>query len=160
MGGDTIQAAIGQSDNQLTPLQLSVYLSTIANGGTRYEAHLLHSVRRFGDNGIIYAPAPKAVSTAALSTRNYQTLMTALKSVTEDDGSAARIFRNYPLEVGGKTGTAQVSKTKSDNAVFTAFAPWSAPEIAVSCIIEQGANGTDAGMAVREVFDYYFGIEG
>ena len=82
--------------------------------------------------------------------------MTALKSVTEDDGSAARLFRDYPIEVGGKTGTAQVSKNKSDNAVFTAFAPWSSPEIAVSCIIEQGANGTDAGMAVRDVFDYYF----
>lgn len=158
MAGDTIQAAIGQSDNQLTPLQLSVYLSTIANGGTRYGAHLLHSVRSFGDNAVIHEHQPTVVSTAALSDRNYQTLMTALKSVTEDDGSAARIFRDYAIEVGGKTGTAQVSKTKSDNAVFTAFAPWSAPEIAVSCIIEQGANGTDAGMAVREVFDYYFGL--
>ena len=159
MGGDTIQAAIGQSDNQLTPLQLAVYLSTIANGGTRYQAHLLHSVRAFGTDEVIYAADPVVASTATLSARNYETLMTALKSVTEDDGSAARIFRDYAIEVGGKTGTAQVSKTRSDNAVFTAFAPWSAPELAVSCIIEQGANGTDAGMAVREVFDYYFGIE-
>ncbi len=158
MAGDTIQAAIGQSDNQLTPLQLAVYLSTIANGGTRYTAHLLHSVRAFGTDEVIYAASPAVASTATLSDRNYATLMTALKSVTEDDGSAARIFRDYAIEVGGKTGTAQVSKTKSDNAVFTAFAPWSAPELAVSCIIEQGANGTDAGMAVREVFDYYFGL--
>ena len=155
-GGDTLQAAIGQSDNLVTPMQLSVYLSTIANGGTRYAAHLLHSVRSFYDNEIIYAYAPQAVSRAPLSTVNYNTIMTALKSVTEDDGSAARLFRDYPIEVGGKTGTAQVSKNKSDNAVFTAFAPWSDPEIAVSCIIEQGANGTDAGMAVRDVFDYYF----
>lgn len=158
MAGDTIQAAIGQSDNQLTPLQLAVYLSTIANGGTRYQAHLLHSVRTFGNEEVTLACKPTVASTASLSDRNYATLMTALKSVTEDDGSAARIFRNYAIEVGGKTGTAQVSKAKSDNAVFTAFAPWSAPELAVSCIIEQGANGTDAGMAVREVFDYYFGL--
>lgn len=155
-GGDTLQAAIGQSDNLVTPMQLSVYLSTIANGGTRYAAHLLHSVRSFYDNEIIYAYEPEVISRAPLSTVNYNTLMTALKSVTEDDGSAARLFRDYPIEVGGKTGTAQVSKNKSDNAVFTAFAPWNAPEIAVSCIIEQGANGTDAGMAVRDVFDYYF----
>ncbi len=156
--GDTLQAAIGQSDNLLTPLQLSVYLSTIANGGTRYAAHLLHSVRSYYDDTVIYAPEPAAVSTTALSARDYQTIMNALKSVTEDDGSAARIFRDYPIEVGGKTGTAQVSEKKSDNAVFTAFAPWSAPEIAVSCIIEQGANGTDAGVAVREIFDFYFGL--
>ncbi|MBQ2767234.1 MAG: hypothetical protein IJF49_04050 [Clostridia bacterium] len=155
-GGDTLQAAIGQSDNLVTPLQLSVYMSTIANGGTRYAAHLLHSVRSFYDNEIIYAYEPQVVSTATLRDRDYSTLMTALKSVTEDDGSAARLFRDYAIEVGGKTGTAQVSKTKSDNAVFTAFAPWNDPEIAVSCIIEQGANGTDAGVAVREVFDYYF----
>ncbi len=156
--GDTLQAAIGQSDNLLTPLQLSVYLSTIANGGTRYAAHLLHSVRTYYDDTVVYTAEPTVVSTAVLSPQNYGTIMTALKSVTEDDGSAARIFRNYAVEVGGKTGTAQVSETKSDNAVFTAFAPWSAPEIAVSCIIEQGANGTDAGLAVREIFDFYFGL--
>jgi len=61
--------------------------------------------------------------------------------------------------IGGKTGTAQVSKTKSDNAIFSAFAPFNDPTIAVTCIIEQGANGTDAGFAVRDVFDYYFNIK-
>ncbi|MBR6708701.1 MAG: hypothetical protein IKL84_03385 [Clostridia bacterium] len=156
--GDTLQAAIGQSDNLLTPLQLAVYLSTIANGGTRYSAHLLHSVRTFYEEEVIYAPSPSVAGEAALSQVNYETLMTALKSVTEDDGSAARIFRDYPLNVGGKTGTAQVGENKSANAVFCAFAPWEDPEIAVSCIIEQGGNGTDAGVAVREIFDLYFGL--
>lgn len=156
MPGDTIQAAIGQSDNQLTPMQLSVYLSTITNGGTRYGAHLLHSVHTFNNAEVVYTRLPNVASKAPLSAANHQTLMEALKSVTEDDGSAARIFRDYPIEVGGKTGTAQVSKTMSDNAVFTAFAPWDSPELAVSCIIEQGNNGTDAGNSVREVFDYYF----
>lgn len=106
----------------------------------------------------ICAAEPSVISTASLSARNYETIMEALKSVTEDDGSAARIFRDYAIEVGGKTGTAQISSAQSDNAVFTAFAPWAAPEIAVSCVIEQGANGTDAGIAVRKVFDYYFGL--
>lgn len=154
--GDTVQAAIGQSDNLLTPMQLSVYMATIANGGTRYAAHLLHSVYAFGADQPLQKIAPSIISRAELSARDYGTLMTALRSVTEDDGSAARIFADYPIEVGGKTGTAQVSKTRSDNAVFTAFAPWSSPEIAVSCVIENGANGTDAGVSVREVFDYYF----
>ncbi len=156
MPGDTIQSAIGQSDNQITPMQLSVYLSTIANGGTRYGAHLLHSVRTFGNEAVVYERKPNIASKAPLSAADHTTLMAALRSVTEDDGSAARIFRDYPIEVGGKTGTAQVSRTKSDNAVFTAFAPWDSPELAVSCIIEQGANGTDAGNSVRAVFDYYF----
>jgi penicillin-binding protein 2 len=85
-------------------------------------------------------------------------LLGAMKSVTEN-GSAARVFRNYPIEMGGKTGTAQVLETKSDNAIFTAFAPFNNPEIVVTCVIEQGANGTDAGFAVRDVFDYYFDVD-
>ena len=75
-----------------------------------------------------------------------------------DNGSAASVFAGYEIPVGGKTGTAQVSDKKSDNAIITAFAPFDDPEICVTCIIEQGSNGTDAGYAVRDVFDYYFGV--
>lgn len=60
--------------------------------------------------------------------------------------------------MGGKTGTAQVSKTSSDNAVFTAFAPFDDTDIVATCIIEHGANGTDAGFAVRDLFNSYFGL--
>ena len=63
------------------------------------------------------------------------------------------------MQIGGKTGTAQVSKTQSDNAVFTAFAPFDSPEIVATCVIEKGAGGTDAGFAVRDVFSYYFNID-
>ena len=80
------------------------------------------------------------------------------KVAMENGDRVMDIFRDYPLNVGGKTGTAQVGENKSANAVFCAFAPWEDPEIAVSCIIEQGGNGTDAGVAVREIFDLYFGL--
>ena len=83
--------------------------------------------------------------------------MTAMKGVTEN-GSAARLFRDYPIAMGGKTGTAQVSTKKSDNAIFTAFAPFDNPEIVATCVIEQGNSGTDAGFTVKNVFDCYFGL--
>ena len=155
--GDTLQAAIGQSDNLFTPLQISSYIATIVNGGTRYAAHLLGSVRKFYTNEIIYEYEPKVLSTVDLSPTTHKTLMTAMKSVTEN-GSAARVFRSYPIDMGGKTGTAQVSKTKSDNAIFTAFAPFDSPEIVSTCVIEQGNTGTDAGFTVKTVFDAYFKI--
>ena len=60
--------------------------------------------------------------------------------------------------VGGKTGTAQVYSDKSDNGVMAAFAPFEKPEIAITCVIEQGSGGTEAGYSVRDVFDYYFKI--
>jgi penicillin-binding protein 2 len=155
--GDTIAAAIGQSDNVFTPLQMSVYMGALVNRGVRMKAHILKCVREYGTDAILYEPEPQVVDSVRLSENNYRVLMNAMKSVTEN-GSAARVFSSYPLVVGGKTGTAQVAVNKSANAVFTAFAPFDSPEIVATCVIEQGANGTDAGFAVRDVFSKYFGI--
>ena len=155
--GDTLQAAIGQSDNLFTPLQIAVYTATLVDGGDRYSAHLLGSVRKFYTNEIIYEYQPKKLGGVEMSKLTHSTIMTAMKSVTEN-GSASRLFSSYPIPMGGKTGTAQVSKNKSDNAIFTAFAPFDNPEIIATCVIEQGNSGTDAGYTVKDVFDCYFGI--
>jgi len=156
--GDTLAAAIGQSDNLFTPLQLSVYMASIINNGQRLKAHILDRVESFYTGDTVYQAAPEVMDSITLGKGVRSVLLNAMKSVTEN-GSAARVFANYPIEVGGKTGTAQISKNKSDNAIFTAFAPFNDPAIAVTCVIEQGANGTDAGFAVRDVFDYYFDLE-
>lgn len=157
--GDTLQAAIGQSDNTFSPLQLSVYLSTIINGGTRYKAHLLHSVRKYGTGEVLYSYEPEILNTVALSSENVNIIKNALRRVTEN-GSASSLFSRYPIEMGGKTGTAQVGTgtDKSNNGIFVAFAPYDNPEIVSSCIIEQGSSGTDAGYTVRDIFNYYFNI--
>lgn len=156
--GDTLQAAIGQSDNAFTPLQLGVYMSTLVNGGARYRAHLLHSVHEYSGAAAVYTVAPEVISNVNLSEDNMNLLKSAMKTVIEN-GSAARLFRSYPVEMGGKTGTAQVSKTRSDNAIFIGFAPYENPEIAISCVIENGASGTDAGYAILDILDYYFKID-
>lgn len=155
--GDTLQAAIGQSDNLFTPLQISSYIATIVGGGTRYSTHLLGSVRKFYTNEIIYEYEPSVLGEVNMTETNHKTIMNAMKSVTEN-GSASRVFSSYKIPVGGKTGTAQVSKTMSDNAIFTAFAPFDDPEIIATCVIEQGNTGTDAGFTVRDIFDCYFKI--
>ncbi len=156
--GDTLQAAIGQSDNLFTPLQISMYISTLLNGGDRIGAHLLKEVKSYsGDT--VYTAEPKVLDSVALDSENVTTVKYAMKDVTEN-GSAARVFVNYPISIGGKTGTAQTVKTRSDNALFTAFAPFDDPEIVATCIIENGANGTDAGFAIRDVFNAYFGLGG
>ena len=154
--GDTLQAAIGQSDNLFTPLQISMYISTLLNGGERVGAHILKEVRDYSGN-ITYTAEPEMLDSVALDPGNVSTVKYAMKDVVED-GSAARIFASYPISIGGKTGTAQVSSTKSDNALFTAFAPFDDPEIVATCIIENGANGTDVGVAIRDIFNVYFGI--
>lgn len=156
--GDTLAAAIGQSDNLFTPLQLSVYMASILNNGQRRQAHILDRVEQFYTGDTVYQAEPQTLSEIELGEGVRDVLLNAMKSVTEN-GSAARVFSGYSIEVGGKTGTAQISQNKSDNAIFTAFAPFDDPAIVVTCIIEQGANGTDAGFAVRDIFDYYFGLD-
>ena len=156
--GDTLNAAIGQAENAFSPLQLSTYMSAVVNGGTRYQTHLLYAVKEFGTDNVIYQSNPNVVSALDISTETHTTVLEAMKDVTEN-GSASRLFRNYAIKVGGKTGTAQVSKNASDNAIFTAFAPFDDPKIVVSCVIERGSSGTDAGLSVRDIFDVYFGLK-
>ena len=155
--GDTLQAAIGQSDNVFTPLQINMYLTTVLNRGKRYSAHLLDRIESYS-GGVLEESTPTVLSEETFSDEIFETVKEGMKNVM-DNGSAARVFSGYPIPVGGKTGTAQIYKTKSDNAIMTAFAPYDAPKIAVTCVIEQGASGTNAGYAIKDVFDYYFELE-
>lgn len=158
--GDVVQAAIGQSDNLFTPLQISCYTSTIVNGGKRNAAHILSEVRDHASGEVIYTYEPTVTDEIKLDEASVSLVLSAMRDVTEDTtGSASRLFSNYPLSIGGKTGTAQVVSTKSPNAVFTAFAPFDDPEIVATTVIEQGNAGTDAGFAVRDIFTKYFGIQ-
>ena len=157
--GQTITAAIGQSDNLFTPLQLSVYISTLINHGERYKAHFLYEVRSFYTDEVIKKVEPEIYDDSiTLSDQVTSTVLGAMKDVI-DNGSAAVVFADYPMVIGGKTGTAQVKKTESDNAVFTAFAPFSDPDVVATCVIEHGANGSAAGYAVRDTFTEYFGLD-
>ena len=73
-----------------------------------------------------------------------------------EEGSASGIFDDYVVTIGGKTGTAQIGKNVSDNALFVAFAPFENPEIAVAVVIEHGAVGRNAAFVARDIFDAYF----
>jgi penicillin-binding protein 2 len=156
-GGDTWQAAIGQSENAFTPLQVGNYISTVINGGDRYSAHLLHSVRTY-DGKIVLENEPTVLSSANLSASNVELIKTAMnKVVTTDRGTISRAFRDVEYTVGAKTGTAQAGKNASNNAWFVAFAPVDNPEIVVTTMIERGYSGSYASHTARGVMDAYFG---
>ena len=156
--GDTLAAAIGQSDNLFSPLQISVYMSALINDGVRNNAHILGSVRRYGTNEIVYESSVTTMSSIPLSHDNVSVILNAMSEVVES-GTTATLFDNYPIKVGGKTGTAQVGPNGSDNAVFVGFAPLSNPEIVVTSVIEHGSKGAWAGMSVRDVFTEYFDLD-
>jgi len=155
--GDTWQAAIGQSENAFTPLQVSVYIATVINGGTRYAAHLLHSVHEYGESSEVYLfNEAKILSQISPMEKNVTLIKEAMRKViTSDRASIYLNFRDVAYSVGAKTGTAQAGSTASDNAWFTAFAPVEDPRIAVTCMIEHGASGSYASYTARQIMDAY-----
>lgn len=156
--GDTWQAAIGQSENAFTPLQVSVYIASVINGGTRYSAHLLHSVHDFGSGDAILEKGPDVLNTIPLSPNNVALIRRGMWGVINGSSAASNVrvnFRDAEYEAGGKTGTAQAGSNHSNNGWFTGFAPADDPQIVVTCMIEHGASGGNSSFTVRKIMDAY-----
>ncbi|MBR5783295.1 MAG: penicillin-binding protein [Clostridia bacterium] len=154
--GDTLQAAIGQSDNLFTPVQLATYVATIVNGGTRYRTHLIKSVKDSVSGRDVLVNAPAAVSEINIDEDNMDAVMEGMY-LTAAEGTAANVFANYPVNIGCKTGTASVPSGTA-NGIFVAFAPYEDPEIAVCVVVEHGAHGNSIAPIAKMVFDEYFSI--
>ncbi len=157
VNGDTLAAAIGQSSNLFTPLQMANYIATLANGGTRYETHLLKYVCASDYSSVLSAAQSVIAGRVEMSEQTYQTVMEGMSEVTEN-GTAAGAFKNYRIHVGGKTGSAQVSSGTA-NSVFAAFAPFDEPEIAVVVVVEHGGSGNRIAPIARSIFDAYFALK-
>lgn len=153
--GDTIQTAIGQSYSYFTPIQLANYIAGIANNGVRYKTHILKSVRSSVDGSVVYEPKAEVIGRIDINSDHLYAVKQGMQGVVEE-GSASGIFDDYDITIGGKTGTAQIGKNVSDNALFVAYAPFENPEIAVAVVIEHGALGRNAAFVARDIFDAYF----
>lgn len=158
-------AGIGQLSS-FTPLQVTQYISMIANGGTRYSAHLLKYVKDYSSGETVYEKLPEAVATlssagiTADSVRTVQEGMWAVVNGAEPThNTLSAAFRSATYTVAGKTGTAQVNSQK-DNAIFVGYAPYEDPKITVTCFVEQGSNSGNVGSVVRDVMDAYLLTDG
>ena len=154
---DNATGAIGQSYHLYSPLQLSVYTSTVVNGGTRYSAHFLKEVKDRQGN-VILTTKTSVAEKVSFSAQTHSTIKNAMSRVVSESDVLTRYFANVNATVGGKTGTAQVSanSTLPDNALFSGFAPYDNPEIVGSCILEAGEAGANASKVVASVFESYF----
>ncbi len=153
--GSTLSVAIGQESSQFTPVQLANYIATLVNGGTRYETHILKDVRDGTTLEIIETQEPEALSTITLDEANLDAVKKGMLSLTQS-GSVSKYFTDLGVEVGAKTGSAQVTGNEQSNAVFVAFAPYDDPEIALALVVEKGGGGSDLGLIAAEIIDYYF----
>ena len=169
--GNTVAAAIGQSETKSTPLQLCSYISTVANKGVRYSAHMLYKVCEFGSSEpiVYYDPtAQEPLSRVEISDGVWNTVMQGMKQMVSESTTARRFLTqanvSYSL-VGGKTGTAQIERYVTDeatgvttkhvitNALFVGvYAPENLPELTVSVVIEKASSGVYASLTAARIF--------
>jgi penicillin-binding protein 2 len=154
MPGNTIQAAIGQSDNMFTPIQLANYMGALANGGVRYKLHIIKEIKNCEDGSVVKKVEPQIAYELYIRPESYGAVMQGVRGVTSY-GTACSVFRGFPVTLGGKTGTAE-AYGEIDNAVFAGFGPFEDPEIAVSVVIEKGKHGTNAAYVAKDILAEYF----
>lgn len=163
--GDTLSAAIGQSYNDFTPMQIAKYISTIANGGTEVNPTIIKSIVTAEEEEISreeienYTNQKLGIENfnddIQISQESIQIAKEGMRMVTEAGGTAYSIFKNFDIEVAGKTGSAEAGKNV--NAWFVCFAPFEKPEVAVVVLIENGGHGNYAAEVARDVLTQYFG---
>ncbi len=158
--GDQVVSAIGQGDNRFTPLQLCVYTSTLANQGTRYRATFMNRVVSADYQSLLAENKPEIVDRMEISDLTYNTYVAGMVEVTtENFGTALQVFRNYPIKVAGKTGTAQEVWGRSDNGAFVCFAPADDPQIAIAVYVEKGGHGSTVATVAKSIMDIYFDVD-
>ena len=152
--GQTITAAIGQSYNLFTPLQLANYVATLVGGGDHYQAHLLRNVKAYDNSRLLYMYDDKPMNTVEISDSTLSAVTRGMHELTVS-GSVAYAFENCVVSAGAKTGSAQVG-TDIANGVFVAYAPYEKPEIAVAIVIEKGGSGAALANTAVEIINSWF----
>ena len=162
---DDVNMAIGQGDVLVTPLQIARMAAAVANGGTLYQPQLVLSVA--GDDGLpTFSFAPIAQGTLPLTAEQLAAIQTGMKNVTKEPiGTARNRFRNFPIPVAGKTGTAEdpgVSGIQEPDAWFTGFTyagRSDRPDIAFAVVVQNQGQGSDfAAPIARRIIEAYFGL--
>ncbi len=156
--GETFDAAIGQSYHLITPLQMAVMVSSVANGGIKYQPYVVSRIdNKDGTPEEIFGP--KKLGTIQVSKNVMDIVRDALRDVTAEGGTAGEIFKGFPISVAGKTGTAENSHGV-DHGWFVAYAPYDKPRIVVVALVEQGGFGAgSAGPIVKAILAKYFNVQ-
>mgnify|MGYP004471599867 FL=1 len=168
--GETISAAIGQSYNTFTPLQMAKYVAMIANRGKKLDVTVVKSIINSDGSEVprdeyeAYVNEKLGITEddgedLTFNPDNINAILEGMKGVTtESGGTAYSTFANFDIEVGGKTGSAQTGIEGHTNAWFVGFAPFDDPEIAVVVFVRNGEHGSYTAEVARDIMAQYFGM--
>lgn len=153
--GNTVQAAIGQSDTLISPIQLATYAATLANNGTRLQTHIVRKVVSYDRKTVISENDPSnptVVDSMGVSEENLAIVKEGMiKAVNETYSS---VFGDFKIQVVGKTGTAE--NNGSDHANFICYAPADNPQVAIGVMVEHGAKSSVAMNVAKKLLTQYF----
>lgn len=167
--GDMLNAVIGQGLNEFTPIQMAKYISTLANGGNKVDVSIVKTIINADGTEVPREEINKYVNERLgledekddgiqLNKDYLRLVLDGMQSVTQEAGGTAyNIFRDFPIKVGGKTGSAEAPGNKV-NAWFVGFAPFDDPEIAIVVMVENGGHGNYTAEVVRDIMSEYFGM--
>lgn len=159
--GDTLQAAIGQSDSVFSPLQLAEYCATVANGGTRHSASILKAVRGFDFSTKLYEREPEVMSVVESADYNWAAVHEGMWKVLHDwehNGTNAEIWATCAWNMAGKTGTAQKGEKIANDGIFICYGPYDDPQIAIAIVVERGTSGASVQFMARQITDVYINL--
>lgn len=171
--GHTVSAAIGQSTNDFTPIQMAKYISMIANGGKNLDVTIVkdimnsdgtneskEKIEEFVNSELNLTDTSSTNDDLEISPDNFNIVKEGMRSVTDDEGGTAyRVFSDFGVTVGGKTGSVETSQQAGADvhAWFVGFAPYENPQIAVVVVVENGWHGFYTADVVKAVMQEYFG---
>lgn len=154
---DTLMAGIGQSVNAFTPIQLAVYASTLANRGVRNRATFMNRVISSDYSSLLYENQVNVLSRLDICDEAIATYLDGMtRAAMESGGTAYSTFRDYPITVAAKTGTAEGVGTS--NGAFICFAPADDPQIAIAVYGEHVKGGSYLAPVAKSILDVYFGL--
>lgn len=169
-GGNTLQAAIGQHDNSFTPIQMAKYIAMLVNGGKQIDVSIIKSIIDKNSNEISKDEINQYINEKLgivkenkeeklFKEENVKAILEGMRGVTsESGGTAYQYFKNFNIEIGGKTGSAQTGIKGKTNGWFVGFAPFDNPEIAVAVMVENAGSGGYTAETARDVIAEYFGM--
>ena len=163
--GDAANFSIGQGDTVVTPLKLTQMYAAIANGGTIWQMMVAKAIVKT-DGTVVQSFTPKKLGNVKAAPSVLSFLRGSLREVVVN-GTATGTFAGFPVEISGKTGTAQVfgrnpnGSLKDDTSWFASYAPSKKPRYAVVMMVGQGGFGAStSGVGVRQIYSTLFGVTG
>lgn len=152
--GQTMQAAIGQSDSLFTPLQLAEYCAAVANGGERHSASILKSVRSYSYGDNVYEREDEVLSKVETAQYNWDAVHEGMRLVGKSS------LPSYSItSVAAKTGTAQKGESIANDGIFICYAPFDDPEIAMAIVVQKGGAGANCSVIAQEILEAYFSLK-